>query len=105
MSQDVANYISSVVQPWQAKICRELHQRIQQAIPEATERLQYGKPHYLKDGKYACVVGTAKSWVTLTIFNATGIDGPDGLFEPGPPERKTVKIKQGQMVDYDLLTR
>ena len=49
------------------------------------------------------MIGTAKGWVSFTIFNAAGIDGPAGLFEPGPPERKTVKIKQGQAVDYDQL--
>ena len=105
MSQDVAGYIGSIGQPWQTEVCQELHQRIHQAIPEVTERLQYGKPHYLKDGKYACVIGTAKGWVTLTIFNATGLDAPDGLFEPGPPERKTIKIRQGQAVDYDQVAR
>ena len=49
------------------------------------------------------MIGTAKGWVTLTIFNAAGLDAPAGLFEPGPPERKTVKIRQGQAVDYELL--
>jgi hypothetical protein len=103
-SSDVAGYIDAIGQEWQAEICRALHERIHQAIPEVTERLQYGKPHYLKNGKYACVVGTAKGWVALTIFNATNIDAPQNLFEPGPPERKTVKIKPNQPVDYDLLT-
>lgn len=73
---------------------------VHQAIPEVAERLQYGKPHYLKDGKYAAVLGTAKGWVAFTIFNAAALDAPEGLFEPGPPDRKTIKIRQGQAVDY-----
>lgn len=103
MSAEVANYLDAVGQPWQAEICRALHELVHRAIPEATERVQYGKPHYRKNGHYAAVIGTAKGWVAFTIFNAAGIDGPAGLFEPGPPERKTVKIRQGQAVDYDLL--
>jgi hypothetical protein len=105
MSQDVAGYIGTLGQPWQAEICQSLHGMIHRAIPGVTERLQYGKPHYRKDGKYACVIGTAKGGVTLTIFNAAGLDAPEGLFEPGPPERKTIKIRQGQAVDYDLLAK
>ena len=103
-STDVANYIDSIAVEWQADICRALHARVHEAIPDVTERIQYSKPHYLKNGKYACVIGTAKGWVSFTIFNATNIDAPAGLFEPGPPERKTVKIKPNQTVDYDLLT-
>lgn len=57
-------------------------------------RIQYGNPHYLQDGKYAAVIGTAKSWVAFTIFNAAALNAPDGLFEPGPPERRTIKIKE-----------
>jgi hypothetical protein len=103
-STDVATYLDAIAQDWQADICRTLHARIHDAIPGVTARLQYGKPHYLKNGKYACVIGTAKGWVALTIFNATNLDAPENLFEPGLPERKTVKIKPNQPVDYDLLT-
>jgi hypothetical protein len=103
MNQDIAAYINKIDQPWQADICTRLDEIIHQSIPDVQERIQYGKPHYLKNGKYACVVGTAKGWVTLTIFNAAALEAPDGLFEPGDPNRKTVKIRQGQAVDYDLL--
>jgi hypothetical protein len=103
-STDVTSFIDAIGQPWQADIARTLHQRIHEAIPDVTERIQYSKPHYLKNKKYACVIAPAKGWVALTIFNATDIDVPAGLFEPGPPERKTIKIKPNQTVDYDLLT-
>ena len=103
MSPEVNDYIEQIAQPWQVEVCRALDQAIRQAIPDATDRLQYGKPHYLKNGKYACVLGTAKGWVTLTIFNAAAIDAPDNLFEPGPPDRRTIKIKPGQELDYGQL--
>ncbi len=105
MSQEVTGYIGNISQPWQAEVCQSLHQMVHQAIPKVAERLQYGKPHYLKDGTYACVLNAPKGAVTLTIFNAAALDAPEGLFEPGPPERKTIKIRQGQAVDYDLLAR
>ena len=103
MSPEVADYIEQIAQPWQAEVCRALDQTIRQVIPDATDRLQYGRPHYLKNGKYACVIGPAKGWVSFTIFNAAAIDAPDGLFEPGPPERKTIKIKPGQELDHGQL--
>lgn len=105
MNPDVTEYIANT-QPWQAEIANALRDRIHTAVPDVQERLQYKKPHFLKDGKYLAVLSPAKSQVTLTLFNATDLDAPDGVFEPdGPPERKSVKIKEGQDVDYDLLAR
>ena len=104
MSQEVNDYIEKIAQPWQVEVCRALDQTIRQAIPDVTDRLQYGKPHYLKNGKYACVLGTAKGWVSFTIFNTAAIDAPDNLFEPGPPERKTIKVKPGQELDYSQIS-
>jgi hypothetical protein len=77
---------------------------IYEALPDVEERLQYGKPHFLKNGQYAFVMGTAKEWVSFTIFNAQALDTPDGLFETSENgDRKTLKIRAGQVVDDDLL--
>ena len=103
MNQEIAAYINKIDQKWQAEVCTRLDEIIHQSIPDIQERIQYGKPHYLKNGKYACVVGTAKGWVTCTIFNAEALEAPEGFFEPGDPNRKTIKIRQGEDVDYDLL--
>ena len=103
MSQEINAYIEKIGPAWQAEICRTLDGRIRETLPDATARIQYGKPHYLLNGKYAAVIGTAKGWVAFTIFNAAALDAPDGLFEPGPPERRTIKIKEGRAVDYDQL--
>lgn len=104
MNQAVTEYIDHINQDWQAEICKQMHQLIHQSIPDVQERIQYGKPHYLKNGKYACVLGTAKAWVSLTIFNAQSLQTPDGFFEPSDvSDRKTLKIRQGQAVDYALL--
>lgn len=104
MTDVINTYIDNLEQSWQTEICRQLHQTVQSAIPNAEERIQYGKPHYLQDGKYAAVFGTAKGWVSFTIFNATELEPPTGLFETsGNGERITIKIKDGQDVDYALL--
>jgi hypothetical protein len=106
MNEQVTEYIDKLNQDWQVEVCKRLREAVHQAVPDVTERLQYGKPHFLKNGKYAAVLGPAKGWVSFTIFNAADLDVPDGLFEPSDaPERKTVKIKSGQAVDYDLLRR
>lgn len=100
---EIAGYIDGLAQPWQAEISHTLDAMIRRAVPGVTARLQYGKPHYLQGKSYAAVIGPAKGWVALTIFNAASLDAPDGLFEPGPPERRTIKIKPGQEVDYAQL--
>ncbi len=105
MNPEVTEHIENL-QPWQAEICNAIRDRIHQSVPDVQERLQYKKPHFLKDGKYLAVLSSAKAQVTLTVFNATDMDAPEGVFEAGgPPERRTVRIKEGQEVDYDLLAQ
>src|SRR5262245_22351040 len=106
MNQEVSDYIQKIKVDWQAEVCKSIRERVHAAVPEVTERIQYGKPHFLKNGKYAAVLGTAKEWVSFTIFNAEGLQAPSGFFEEGgSPERKTIKIRQGQTPDFDLLSK
>ncbi|WP_310833070.1 DUF1801 domain-containing protein [Paenibacillus pedocola] len=102
MNEQVTDFINSVKQPWQIEICNKLRQLIHESIPEVQERLQYGKPHFLKNGKYAAVITTAKGWVTFTIFNAEELEVPEGVFEPGKPERITAKLLEGKPVNFEL---
>ncbi|RKP58091.1 DUF1801 domain-containing protein [Cohnella endophytica] len=103
MNQEVTDLIDTVKEPWQKELCSSLRGVVHGAIPDFQERVQYKKPHFLKNGKYAAVISTSKDAVSFTVFNATGLSLPDGLFD-GPPERKTIKLKQGQSVDLDLLS-
>lgn len=107
MNPDVTDYFAAVAQKpgqeWEGAVCEELRAMTLTALPGAEERMQYGKPHYLVNKKYAAVISTAKKHVTYTIFNAAELDPPAGLFEDGPPERRTVKIVEGQSVDYAQL--
>jgi hypothetical protein len=103
MNQDVTAYIEKIAQEWQRELCTRLREILLEISPEIEERLQYGKPHYLKHSKYLCVYSTAKGWVSCTIFNATALAAPEGFFEPGEPNRKTVKFRAGQAVDYQQL--
>jgi len=104
MKPEITQYIDKITQQWQAEVCNKLREVVHQAVPDVQERLQYGKPHFLKNGKYACVLGTAKGWVSFTIFNAQKLQIPAGLFEGSDTgDRQTIKIKQEQAVDYELL--
>jgi hypothetical protein len=106
MNQDVSAYIDKIEQEWQAEICAKIREIVHHSVPTVEERIQYGKPHFLKNGKYAGVLGTAKGWVSFTIFNAKNLETPDGLFETSENgDRKTIKIKQGQAVDYEMLAK
>ncbi len=103
MNPEVTEYIQNLL-PWQAEICNTMREVVHKAIPDVAERIQYKKPHFLKDGHYAAVLSPAKAYVAFMIFNTQDLEIPDGLFEKGGPvERKTIKIKEGQEVDYDLL--
>jgi Uncharacterized conserved protein len=103
MSQEVNAFIEKVKEPWQAALCQQLRQVVHNAIPEVQERIQYNKPHFLANKKYAAVISTSKDAVSFTIFNATELALPEGLFD-GPPERKTIKYRNGQQIDESMLT-
>lgn len=100
MNEEVSLHIASLSE-WQLDLSSTLREVVHQAIPEVQERMQYKKPHFLKNGKYAAVVSASKSAVSLTVFNTAGLSLPEGF--DGPPERKTVKFQQGQSVDTQLL--
>jgi hypothetical protein len=104
MNPEVTQFIDDLDQPWQAEICNRIREIVQQAVPDVTERIQYKKPHFLKGKQYVGVLGPAKGWVAYTIFNAQGVETPEGLFESSDTgDRKTIKIKKDQVVDYDML--
>jgi len=101
MSLEVTDFIDGIKEQWQGQLCASLREAIHEAIPDVLERMQYKKPHFLKNGKYAAVISTAKDTVSLTIFNTGGLSLPEGF--DGPPERKTIKLRQGQQIDNQLV--
>lgn len=110
MNTAVTDYIEQAGakpgQEWQAPVCEALRAMTLAALPGVEERIQYGRPHYLVNGSYAAVMSTAKGWVAYMIFNAAELDPPAGFFENGgPPERRTIKIKKDQTVDYAQLSQ
>lgn len=102
MNPEVSAYFDKLSQPWQVEVCQQLRQVIHAAAPDVTERLQYGKPHFLRNGSYLAVIGPAKGWVSFTLFNAAGLEYD--LFEPSDvTDRRTIKYKPGQTVDTDAV--
>jgi hypothetical protein len=103
MNVAVTEYIQSKVE-WQHVVCGSLRQMILETISDVEERLQYGKPHYLKNGHYAAVISVAKDKISLMLFNATEIAEEKGFIRSmGNGERKVIDISQGQDVDYARL--
>lgn len=103
MNDEVTTYINKA-QPWQIDVCEKLRAMVGQTIADVEERLQYGKPHYLKNGQYAAVIAVAKDKVSFMVFNATDVAEVKGFLRPlGNGERKAVDIRQGQDVDYDAV--
>lgn len=105
MNVEVTQYIQTLP-PWQAEICESLRKLIYETIPAVEERMQYGKPHYLKNGHYASVISVAKGKVSFMLFNAGEVAEIKGLLKSmASPERKTATITEGQAVDYPLLAQ
>jgi hypothetical protein len=104
MNKEVTDYIKKQ-QPWQIKVGEALRKMIYKTIPDVEERLQYGKPHYLKNGHYAAVIHVAKDKVSFMIFNATELEEVKGYFKSAATtaERKTATITEGQKVNYEEL--
>lgn len=101
MNQEVTTFIESLNQPWKVEVSNQLRQIIHESIPEVEERIQYKKPHFLKNGHYAAVISPSKDAIAFMIMNATGLEVPKG-FE-GPAERKWLKIREGDSPDYNML--
>ncbi len=103
MNQEVSAYIEKLPE-WQVKVCNTLRKMITKTLPDAEERMQYGKPHYLKNGHYACVYMAAKDKVSFMIFNAATLEEIKGFFKSmSDPNRKTATIKEGDTIDYNQL--
>ncbi|TJY43995.1 DUF1801 domain-containing protein [Cohnella pontilimi] len=101
MNQEVTSFIENMNQPWQVEVCNRLRRIVRETIPTVEERIQYKKPHFLKNGHYAAVISPSKDAIAFMIMNAAGLEVPKA-FE-GPAERKWLKIREGDSPDYELL--
>ena len=100
MNEQVPEYFAKAPQ-WQQDVAAKLRETITKAIPDHEERLQYGKPHYLKDGSYVAVIHAAKEKVSLMLFNADSIEPVKGFIRSmGKGERKSIDISEDQDIDY-----
>ncbi|RDU37881.1 DUF1801 domain-containing protein [Neobacillus piezotolerans] len=102
MNQEVSSFIEGLDQPWKMEVCNQLRHLVHKTIPGADERIQYKKPHFLKNGKYAAVISPSKDAIAFIIMNTSDLDFPKGF--DGPAERKWLKIREGDSPDYELLS-
>lgn len=101
MNQEVTAFIEGMGQPWQVELSNQLRKMVHDTIPDVEERIQYKKPHFLKNGHYAAVISPSKDAIAFMIMNTKGMSFPKG-FE-GPDERKWQKFKNGDSPDYSSL--
>lgn len=108
-SEEVKCYIQKLAekpnQNWQIEVVQSLRQLVFKTIPSVEERLQYGKPHYLKNGHYAAVISASKDKVSFMLFNASELPPiKDVLRSMGNGERKTLDILRGHTIDYKQIS-
>ena len=104
MNEEVTAYIAKI-HPWQVPVCEALRAMIRKTIPAVEERLQYGKPHYLKNGHYAAVMHVGKDKVSFMLFNASAVQEIPGIRSMGNGDRKVFDITENQEVDYEVLAK
>ena len=103
MNDDVTTYINRGL-PWQVEVCEKLRQLVYRTVPDVEERLEYGKPHYARDGRHVAAIHVARAKISFMLFNAGGIDPVKGVLRSlGSGDRKTADISEGQAVDYEFL--
>src|SRR5688500_10564286 len=103
MDDGVTEYIGGGL-AWQVEVCGRVREVVHRTIPGVEEKLEYGKPHFLKDGRHAAVLHVAKDKVSFMVFNAAGVEPVKGVLRSlGKGDRKAVDITEGQDVDYALL--
>lgn len=106
MNSKVTEYIDKINQAWQVEVCNNIRQAIHQAIPDIEEQIKYNQVFCTLNGKQVCVYFPAKNWINVTIFHAESLKAPEGFFEKSDkPERKALKIKEGQAFDYGVLAQ
>ncbi|MDN4525884.1 DUF1801 domain-containing protein [Fictibacillus fluitans] len=104
MNSEVTVFIEKLDKPWKIEIASQLRSMVHSTIPDVEERIQYKKPHFLKNGKYTAVITPSKDAVAFMIFNTADLELPEGKFE-GPPERKWIKFRDGDTPDYEALAQ
>lgn len=106
-NNEVTEYIQKLADKsgqWQVDVCESLRNMVHETIPEVEDKLQYGKPHFFKNGEFVAVIHAGKDKISFMIFNASEIEPIKGVLRAmGNGERKTADITEEQEVDYSLL--
>lgn len=103
MGDDVTRYIEKL-NDWRAELAESLRTMVHNTIPEVTEKIEYGKPHFSKNGKHAAVIHAGKDRISFMIFNAADLAEIKGFFKSlATPDRKAATFKQGDAVDLEVL--
>lgn len=102
MNPEVSTFIENLTSSWQVQLCSQLRQVVHETIPGVEEKIQYKKPHFLKNGQFAAVISPSKDAIAFMIMNTAGMTFPKG-FE-GPAERKWIKLREGDKPDLAQLS-
>ncbi|MDG0809084.1 DUF1801 domain-containing protein [Cohnella rhizosphaerae] len=71
-NEEVIAFIDNLGADWQVQLAKQLREMVHRTIPSVEERIQYKKPHFLKNGHYAAVISPSKDAIAFMIMNASG---------------------------------
>lgn len=104
MNPEVTAYIEAT-KPWQAEVCQAVRTTVHSSLSGIEEALQYGKPHFVREGRHVAVLHVATAKVSFLVFDAGALEPVPGVLRSlGSGDRKVVDIREGDDVDLDFLT-
>ena len=104
MNPAVTTYIEGT-KPWQAEVCHALRNTVHRALADVEEAFQYGKPHFVREGRNVAVLHVAAAKVSFMVFDAGAVEPVPGVLRSlGSGDRKVVDIREGETVDLPFMT-
>lgn len=91
----IDDYIAKAA-PFARPILLRLRELVHAALPDATEAIKWGVPHFLVNGKNVAGIAAFKAHCALVIHGEAGVDGGMGgygkitSFEQIPPESEAI---------------
>jgi uncharacterized protein YdhG (YjbR/CyaY superfamily) len=101
--KDVDEYIENAPKDSQTKL-REIRRAIKEAAPDATERISYGMPSYIK-GRRRVYFGVAKAHIGLYGISAPVLDRYKEEVSPYVGEKGTVRLPLDEELPVGLVRK
>lgn len=85
------------------EILKRLQELIYQVVPDAEEAIKWNMPVFSFRGRNICNVAGYKNHVSLTFYNGTMLNDPDGLLQGSGKYMKFIRFSSVSDLDEERL--